>query len=622
MSTGFRFGERRFFGDLIFDTINLMQSVIKFILVVSVAGLAISLVWIVSINVGLFNHSSPFAPSKDQPLKTSGDPSDRVEAVVSAHELATNAGFEILDKGGTAADAAVAVASVLSVVEPWFSSALGGGTWALYYEASSGDITSLDGVGSTGSKATASDYRNRAGQAGMHQAIIPGAWDGWMLWLEEYGKLDLGDILAPAIRIARAGFPVSADMETWLNSQSDETLARPDTAKIYAPEGSLLRKGETVFQIDMADTFESLVDAYNSALDSGRSGAIQAARNHFYRGPIAEKVVEFSDSRDGYLTLSDFSDFSAQILEPIYIDYDDDIKVFQNPPNSQGITMLLALNILKDYDLSDVDLTFADRVHLQAEAIKLAFADRYYHVGDPDRVDVPVSELLSDDHADRQRSRIDMENAMSWPVSDIFETTDSDIGNTTTFHVLDSEGNGAAVTTSLGAQFYVVGDTGIHINHRMRFLALDDGDPNQVAPGYKVRHTSNPYLALKNGKLYILGGNTGADSQSQAQAQQFLNVVEFGMSAQESVSSHRFLSTAFPSTVYSYQVRNTLQVEDGFPQDVIDDLEARGHSVTVGDGIWGNGNMIVIENGGEGADVGAEPRSDVSFGERKVKGGY
>jgi len=545
--------------------------------------------------------------------------SQHVEAVVSAHELATEAGIEILEAGGSAADSAVAVAAVLSVVEPWFSSVLGGGTWALYYDAQTDRVTSLDGVGPTGSLVTVADYRARAGQSGMHQANVPGAWDGWMLWLLNYGQLELEEVLAPAIRIAREGFPVSQEMADWLERQAEDTLARADTAAIYAPDGELAQIGDIIYQLDMADTFEELIEVYNEARSGGREVAIEAARDHFYRGPIAEKIVDFSEQHRGYLTLEDFAGFRAQIVEPISINYNQEIEVFQNPPNSQGITMLLALNILKDYDLREIDPDSAEAVHLQAEAIKLAFADRYYHVGDPDRVEVPVVELLSEEHANRQRARIDLDRARHWPIADVLEPLDEDLAHTTTFHVVDKNGNGAAVTTSLGAQFFVVGNTGIHINHRMRFLALDEGDPNQVAPGYKVRHTSNPYMAFKNDRLYILGGNTGADTQSQGQVQQFINVVEFGLSAQEAVARPRFVSTAFPSTVYSYQVRNTLQLEGSFDPAIVAGLESKGHRVRVGEGTWGSANMIVVDQDGRDADVGAEPRSGISYGDKKPK---
>ena len=538
-------------------------------------------------------------------------------AAVSQHHLATEAGLEVLEDGGTAADAAVAIACALSVVEPWFSSALGGGTWALYYEVEDDEVTSVDGVGPVGSDATVEDYGERAGTHGMHQSVLPGAWDGWMLWLDRYGELDLDEILSPAIALAREGYPASPGMERWLERRVDRIEDRPGAREIYAPDGELVSACDTVYQHDMADTFESLADTYTEHRDQGRTEAIQAARDYFYRGPIAEAIVEFSEEHGGYLTLSDFHEFEADIVEPISIDYDDEIRVYQNPPNSQGITQLLALNVLKGYDLSAVDPDDADAVHVQAEAIKLAFADRYYYVGDPDRVDVPVAELLDNEYAASQRDRIDMDEAMEWPIdSGLPSETDAD--HTTTFHVVDEDGNAAAVTTSLGAQFLVIGDTGIHINNRMRMLALEEGNPNQLTPGYKVRHTSNPYMATRDGQPYILGGNTGVDTQPQGQTQQFVHVAEFGLDAQAAIDRPRFETTAFPSTQYPYDVGNTLEMEPEFPSDVVDDLEDRGHDVEVG-GSFGTANMIVIDDD-DAIQVGAESRSETADG-RVLEGG-
>nr|MBA3416524.1 gamma-glutamyltransferase [Chloroflexia bacterium] len=432
------------------------------------------------------------------------EPGGHVQAVVSAHELATQAGVDVLAAGGSAADAAIAVAAALSVVEPFFSSVLGGGTWALYYDAVAGEVTNLDGVGPVGRAATIEDYQTRVDQPGIHQAILPGAWDGWMLWLDRYGRLDLGEVLAPAIRLAREGYPVSAEMSVWLNQEANSILASPSTAAIYAPDGALPGEGVTITQTAMADTFEALVAAYDSAAGGDRSAAVQAARDYFYRGPLAEAIVAVSDEGGGYLTLEDFAAFEAEIVEPVSIPYGDDIRVYQNAPNSQGITMLLALNILKGYNLSDLDPDGVDAVHLEVEAVKLAFADRFQWVGDPDRTEVPVESLLSDAHASLQRQRIDPSVALEWPIrSRLREYLPA---HTTTFHVVDRDGNAAAVTTSLGGQFLAVGDTGIHINERMQFLSLEIDNVNQLEPGYKVRHTSCPYLALRGDRPYILGG--------------------------------------------------------------------------------------------------------------------
>lgn len=540
-------------------------------------------------------------------------PQDHVQAVVSSDEDATQAGLDMLAQGGTAADAAIAVAGVLSVVEPWFSSALGGGTWALYYDAETQTVTSLDGVGPVGSNATLEDYRERVETPGIHQAIIPGAWDGWMQWLDRYGQLDLDTLLEPAITLARNGRGASEEMVRWLAIQEEEVLSFPASTRLYAPDGEFPDVGDVVRQTDMAETFEELVQAYNDASDESRAAAIQAARDYYYRGPLAEAIVAYSNENDGYFTMEDFETFEAAIVEPISIDYGNGITVFQCPPNSQGITMLLALNILKGFDMSALEHDSADAIHLQVEAIKLAFADRHQYIGDPDRVDIPVDELLSEEYAAEQRERISMDTALEWAVES--GKAVPNLHHTTTFHIVDQYGNVAAVTTSLGAQFLVVGDTGIHINERMGFLSLEEGNPNELMPGYKVRHTSCPYFAMRDNQPYISGGNTGVDTQPQGQVQQFLNIVEFGMTAQEAVNQPRFVSTAFPATTFPYEPQNTLQMQGGFRGSVVSELRSRGHDIDLGEGIFGSANVIVVNEDGNDAEVGAEPASSMSSGE-------
>jgi gamma-glutamyltranspeptidase/glutathione hydrolase len=504
----------------------------------------------------------------------------------------------------------VAVAAALSVVEPWFSSALGGGTWGIYYDAANHDLTSLDGVGITGGKATLDDYRERIDAPGIHHAIVPGAWDAWMLWLDRYGRLDLDAVLAPAIRLAREGRAVSDEMAFWLRMREEEIAKLPDTAAIYAPDGKVAKKGDVIMQTAMAATFEALAAAWGEGAATSRAAAAQAARDSFYRGPIAEALVAFSDEHDGYFTPADFAGFAAQIVTPITIDYGDGIAVYECPPNSQGITMLMALNILKGLDLGSMDPASADAIHLQVEAIKLAFADRYRYIGDPARVDIPVAELLSDAHAAEMREMIAMDTVLEWRAE--VSRAGSAPHHTTTFHTVDQWGTAAAVTTSLGAQFLVVGDTGIHINERMGFLSLEPGNVNELAPGFKVRHTSCPYVAFRDGRLFMLGGNTGVDTQPQGQVQQFLGVVAWGKTAQEAVSQPRFVTTAFPSTTEPYEAENTLQMEAGFRGSVVADLRARGHDIDLGDGRFGSANMIVLRDGG--AEIGAEPRSSTAAG--------
>jgi gamma-glutamyltranspeptidase/glutathione hydrolase len=307
------------------------------------------------------------------------------------------------------------------------------------------------------------------------------------------------------------------------------------------------------------------------------------------------------------------------------------LTVYQNPPNSQGITMLMALKILEGYSFGDYEVDSPEAVHLQTEALKLAHSAKFYHVADPAFVDVPVDRLLSDANARAQRELISMSEALAWPIPDVLPRRagasvpgnsggdsravlagnpgfDPDLAHTTTLHVVDRYGNGAAVTTSLGAQFLIAGPSGIHINNRMRMMSFYDRVPNSIAPGKKVRHTSNPYLVLKDGELYILGGNTGVDTQPQGQVQQFISVVEFGLSPQEAVARPRFVTTAFPAGQWPFTAENELLMEPGFPEETRRWLAERGHVFGEG-GIFGTANMLVRDPGTGRLRGGADPRS-------------
>lgn len=534
-----------------------------------------------------------------------------VQAVVTTHNQATAAGVELLRAGGTAADAAVGIAAALSVVEPYFSRIFGGGVWALYYEAESGTVTAVDGVGPTGSKFTNEDYRGRVGQNGIHQANVPGSWDGIMLWLQNYGRLTLPEVLAPSIRMAEEGIVVSAEMASYMSRSYDAMAAHIPTASVYAPNGTFPVAGELIQYPDLAATFTAVGDAYLAA--DGRDNGIQAARDYYYRGPLAEAIVAESDAGGGYLTLADFAGFEAEIVDTVSIGYGSNMRVYQNPPNSQGITMLLALNTLQNFDHSGLDALDAATIHSQVEATKLAYGDRNAFIGDPDFVDIDLDFLLSDEHAAAQFERIDVNRAMQWPEN--APLNQSEPQNTTTYHVSDRWGNVAAVTTSIGLNFWVIGSTGIHINNRMLFTSPDPDDPNAAAPGRKLRHTSCPYIVLRDDVPFIAGGNTGADSQPQVQLQQLMAAIDFGMSAEEAIAHPRWISRSWVPSTFPHEVANNLQLEPSFPQEVVTELMDRGHVIEIGSLNLGNGGMIKFDADRRSATVGAEPRFSTSSAE-------
>ncbi len=536
-------------------------------------------------------------------------------SAVSSSYQATQAAFEVLENGGNAADAAVALATTIGITESWFSGALSGGTWALYYESDTDKVYALDGVGWAGTHADVEFFRDPdLASYGMHQAIVPGAWDGWMKWLDRFGSKDLGELMSRAIDLAENGHPANEVTIRSIRRQQDDILRMPHTKAIFMPDGDLPELGEMIYQKDMANTLRSLVQAYNNNLANGRSAALQAASDYYYRGPIAEDIVAFSKENGGHFELSDFNEFEAGgIVDPISIDYNG-ITVYQNPPNSQGITMLLALNILKGFDFSQYKLDSAEMTHLIVESLKLAHTDKYHYIGTPEFYDNPVEELLTDEYADQQRARISMDSVLEWPIEGglgDYQTPRVDqetSGNTTTYSIVDQYGNVAAVTTSLGYNLLVVGDTGICMNNRVRMFEIEEGNPNMIEPRKKIRHTSNPYIAMKDGKPYIAGGNTGADFQPQGQVQQFIRVVEYGLDPQTAVSIPRYETTSFPNVSYPHLAPNELRIENGFPEESIKGLEEIGHAIGRG-GIFGSAQMTVIDQETGAIMLGADPRN-------------
>lgn len=543
-------------------------------------------------------------------------------AVTASHEAATEAGMEVLRAGGTAADAAVATAATMSVVEPYFSSPLGGGTWLLYYDAESGEVSSVDGVGPAPMAAENELFQDDDffGRNGIHRAIVPGSWGGYMELLKRYGTQGLDELLESAIGYAEDGAEVGPAYTRWLNVFEPFMDQWPDAAEIYRPDGEMVSEGDTIYNPDLADTYRSLAQAWSDARPAGERAALNAAADYYYRGPIAEALVEFSENNGGLFAPEDFNDFENYgFVDPISIEYalpdsGGVVDVYQNPPNSQGIAQLQALQILEGFDFSGMGPQDPEAIHRMAEALKLAFVDRNRYVGDPEFVDVPVEELLSEEYAESQRERISSDSVIEWPVEDELGMAGHN-ADTTTFQVVDRYGNAAAVTTSIGASFLVAGDTGIHMNERLGFMHSDPEDVNSIQPGKKVRHTSGPQMVLRDGDVWFFGGNTGADFQPQGQLQQFMSIAEFGLGAQDAIAAPRFEPQAFASTIRPFAIRNRLRLEpERFSDDVVEQLRETGHEIERG-GTIGAANIILIEDHERGdIEAAAETRQQESAG--------
>ena len=527
-------------------------------------------------------------------------------AISSRDEVASRVGFRVLQYGGNAADAAFATAAAISVREPWFSHFLGGGTWALYRDAA-GTVQAVDGAGTIGSDADPEFFKNPANlrQHGMEWAIVPGAWDAWLLWLDEFGSMELDLLLAPAVDLAENGVSVSTGMAAWIRLQEESISSRPETAAVFLPNGRVPDVGQRIYQRDLAKTMKMIIAAYREARPAGRTAALQAARDIYYDGPVAAEIVEYSRRNRGSLVLEDFRRYRAELRDPLVSSFHE-WQLYNPPPNSQGIVMPLALGILENFDLRSREWDNPETIHLVAEAMNLAHIDKHHYVGDPEHIDIPLDRLLSKDYARSQAERINPGAAMAWPQAGGLEAHER---NTTTFSVLDSQGNAAAITTSTGSQFVVAGRTGILINQRLQNVFYQEDNPNALVPGRRVRHTVNPYMAELPGSKLVIGGNTGYDTQPQGQIQQFLHLALFGANAQQAVSRPRFIVHSFPDITYPHEVRNELALEWGFRGELQMALEERGHRVSRR-AIFGNASVIVVDFESGRIEAGADPRGE------------
>jgi gamma-glutamyltranspeptidase/glutathione hydrolase len=371
----------------------------------------------------------------------------------------------------------------------------------------------------------------------------------------------------------------------------DKTSPYPSSVAVLMPEGRALDRGDVFVQADLARSIEMIA---------------QGGVDVFYRGDLARRFGDFYAEMSGRLRYEDLAAYEAELSDPIMTEYGD-LEVYQSAPNSQGIVMLMALNILEGFDLVKMRHNTADYLHVVTEALKLAFADRNQWVADPRFVDVPTEELLSKQYAAARRDLIRMGRALVAPppgdpvagaaVLDghavEYESGAHPIerggaveesGETSSFSIADQYGNLVSVTHSVngswGSGMFVPG-TGIVLNNRMPYYSTDDDDLNVLVRGKRTRHTINPALAMKDGKPYLAWNTPGGDNQPQAMLQAFLAAAEFGMNVQQAVEAATVTSSAFGASMYPNPVRGMLTMPTVLGDAVGADLAARGHRVEV-----------------------------------------
>jgi len=503
----------------------------------------------------------------------------------TSQPMATEAALQVMRDGGNALDAAIAASAVLSVVES-YSTGIGGDCFILYHEAATGKLHALNGSGRAPAAATAETIRARGFDSMPEQGIlpvtVPGAIDAWCEANQKLGKLDFSNLLQPAIHYADQGYVVSPIIaNNWKGTEA--LLAQtPEASAAYLVDGKAPAAGTIHRQPDLARSLRTIVS-------QGRDG--------FYQGEIAAEIVRFSDSHDGLLTLDDLANHESEWVEPISSNYRG-YDVFEIPPNGQGITALMTLNVLAQTDVRTLPHLGADHVQLLSEAFALAMAERNRFVADSAFNKLPVTQMLSDDFAQTQFARINLGKALSHPV----ESALPNHHDTVYLSVVDKDRNACSFINSV---FYswgsglVAGSTGINLQNRGAGFNLEEGHFNQIEPGKRPMHTIIPAMVYREGKPVLSFGVMSGEFQAMGQAYVLSNWIDYGMDIQQALDAARF-----------FLYDGVLEVETGVPDATRSELSARGHNVVPAESPWGGGQAIVIDWENGVLQGGSDPRKD------------
>jgi gamma-glutamyltranspeptidase / glutathione hydrolase len=592
--------------------------------------------------------------------------------VASTHWLASAVAMGVLERGGNAFDAAAAAGLTLQVVEPHLNGPLGEAPILVWSEKNQ-HCDMICGQGVAPQAATIAHYHglglNLVPGTGLLAATVPGAFDGWMRLLRDYGTLPLADILAPAISYAENGYPLAWRIPVTIGTVAELfRRAWSTSAAVYLPNGQPPVAGTLFRNKGLAATYKRVL-AEAEAVGGDRVRQIDRARDAWYRGFAAEavdkfcrteKVLDSSGRRhSGVLTADDMARWQAPVETPLTYDYKN-YTVVKGGAWSQGPVLLQQLALLQGFDLDDTDPTGPDFVHVVTECAKLAYADREAWYGDPDFVNVPMQTLLSATYNDARRKLIGdrasiellpgspdgreprfiiggeelspMAAGIGEPTigspggalaAGIGEPTTSPMGavagDTCHVDVIDRWGNMVSATPSGGwlQSSPVIPELGFCLGTRLQISWLDESSPSSLAPGKRPRSTLSPTLAFKNGTPYMAFGTPGGDGQDQWSLQLFLHHVHHGMNLQEAIDCPEFNTEHAPSSFYPRAASlGHLNLEGRFPEATQRELARRGHRVQMGE-TWSGGRLAACarEETPEGRilKAGANPRGMQSY---------
>jgi gamma-glutamyltranspeptidase/glutathione hydrolase len=514
--------------------------------------------------------------------------------VCAAQPLAVEIGVDILKAGGSAVDAAIAVNAALGLMEP-VSCGVGGDLFAIVWDAKSQKLYGLNASGRSPYLLTIDEVKKQGLSSmpytGALPQTVPGCVDGWFELHKKFGKLPMKTVLAPAVKYAEEGFPVTEVIAHYWEIGGRRLKDEPNFAATYLPGGRAPSKGEIFRNPDLARTYRILAEK---------------GRDAFYRGELARTIDAFSRRTGGHLRLKDLEDHSSTWVEPVSVSYRG-YDVWELPPNGQGIAALQILNILEGYDLAKLGFGSAEALHLMIEAKKLAFEDAARFYADPDFVNVPVARLISKEYAAERRALIDPDKALrSIPPGSIALET----GETTYLVVADKDRNFVSLIQSNYAGFGsgpVPDGLGFCLQDRGALFNLDPKHPNALAPHKRPFHTIIPAMVTRGGKPVFAFGVMGGSMQPQGHVQVLCDIIDFGMNIQEAGDAPRFnhMGSSEP-TGEIMKDGGEVAFEEGFAPDAIRALMEKGHRIVKDaggfggyQGIWWDWKSDVLVGGSE-----------------------
>ena len=524
--------------------------------------------------------------------------------VATSQPLATAAGLEILAKGGNAADAAVAAGAALNVTEPT-STGIGGDMFALFYSANTKRVTALNGSGRAPASLTLDRLKKEGFSSDLppfhaHTVTVPGACAGWFDLIEKHGSLSMDVILTPAIRMAEEGFPVAPiTAKSWQRGAERQLKSAPNGHELTI-NGRGPNAGEIFRNPGLARTFKTIAEGGKSA---------------YYQGDIAAAIVSVIQEAGGCMSADDLASHVSTWEEPISVDYRG-YRVYECPPNGQGLTALIALNILEGFDLASLASLSTERMHLMIEAVRLAFADSRWYVADPAFSNIPIQELLSKEYANERRKLIDLQCA----TIDQQRGTPVNSSNTVYLSVADKFGNACSFINSNYWGFgtgIVPKGWGFTLQNRGYNFRLDPEHPNCLAPRKRPYHTIIPAMVTRppspdrrgdGGEvLYASYGVMGGFMQPQGHVQVLSALVDDGLDPQAALDLPRFC-------IDVEEAGGEVAIEDGMPQETIAGLQQLGHPTYPVSGyeraLFGRGQVILRDAESGGLCAGSDPRAD------------